>query len=195
MMIDKSFSWPREPIAIVAIGDSGEALLLRAILESLGAVVLLHLPGTPDDVLKCLDQGAVAPEYIILSGHGDDTGFVLGEFVEGIDTSALVKGSLPPVSLMNRIDLPGKVVLSTACLTGSEAFAQAFLSGGVRAYIAPAEYPDGAAIPLFVHGFFYHLLQKQASLEESLKLASAFDEAELAIALFKGTNIEASTGS
>ncbi|WP_184705039.1 hypothetical protein [Rhizobium lusitanum] len=194
-MIDKSFSWPREPVAIVAIGDSGEALLLRAVLESLGAVVLLHLPGTPDDVLKCLDQGADAPEYIILSGHGDETGFVLGEFVEEIDTSALVKGSLPPANLMSRINLPGKVVLSTACLTGNEAFAQAFLSGGVRAYIAPAEYPDGAAIPLFVHGFFYHLLQKQASLEEALNLASAFDEAELAIALFKGTNVEASTGS
>ncbi len=193
-MIDKSFSWPREPIAIVAIGDSGEALLLRAILESLGAAVLLHLPGTPADVLKCLDQGLAAPEYIILSGHGDETGFVLGEFVEDIDTSALVKGSLPAANLTNRVNLPGKVVLSTACLTGNEAFAQAFLSGGVRAYIAPAEYPDGAAIPLFVHGFFYHLLQKQAPLEEAIMLASAFDEAELAITLFKGTSGEASAG-
>jgi len=193
-MIDKSFSWPREPIAIVAIGDSGEALLLRAILESLGAAVLLHLPGTPADVLKCLDQGSIAPEYIILSGHGDETGFVLGEFVEDIDTSALVKGSLPAANLTNRVNLPGKVVLSTACLTGNEAFAQAFLSGGVSAYIAPAEYPDGAAIPLFVHGFFYHLLQKQAPLEEAIMLASAFDEAELAITLFKGTSSEASAG-
>ncbi len=193
-MIDKSFSWPREPVAIVAIGDSGEALLLRAILESLGAAVLLHLPGTPVDVLKCLAQGSVAPEYVILSGHGDETGFVLGDFVEDIDTSALVKGSLPATNLTNRVNLPGKVVLSTACLTGNEAFAQAFISGGVRAYIAPAEYPDGAAIPLFVHSFFYHILQKQASLEEALKLASTFDETELAIALFKETGAQVFTG-
>lgn len=194
-MIDKYFSWPREPVAIIAIGDTGEALLLRAILESLGAAVLLHLPGTPVDVLKCLGQGETAPEYVILSGHGDETGFVLGQFVEEIDTSALVKGSLPPVNLMNRIKLPGKVVLSTACLTGNEAFARAFLSGGARAYIAPAEYPEGAAIPLFVHGFFYYLLQKQVSLEEAVKLGSNFDGDELAMALFQETGGKASARS
>ena len=59
--IDASFFVPRPLVAIVALGDSGEALLLRAILENLGAAVALHLPGVPADVIACLAQGSVAP--------------------------------------------------------------------------------------------------------------------------------------
>lgn len=44
MSVDESFLVPRKPVSIVAIGDQGEALLLRAILENLGAAVSLHLP-------------------------------------------------------------------------------------------------------------------------------------------------------
>ncbi|MFD0985624.1 hypothetical protein [Methyloligella solikamskensis] len=47
MAVDESFFAPRTPVGIVAVGDQGEALVLRAILENLGAVVSLHLPGTP----------------------------------------------------------------------------------------------------------------------------------------------------
>ncbi len=57
--IDTEFYAPRHPVDIVAVGESQEALLLRASLESLGAVVHLSLPGTPSDFLKVL---ARAPE-------------------------------------------------------------------------------------------------------------------------------------
>lgn len=46
-MIDQKFLFPRVPVAVVDIGDTHEALLIRATLESLGAFVTLHLPGTP----------------------------------------------------------------------------------------------------------------------------------------------------
>lgn len=44
-MVDRNFLFPRTAVGIVAVGDSGEALLLRAMLESLGASVRLYLPG------------------------------------------------------------------------------------------------------------------------------------------------------
>lgn len=55
-MVDHNFLFPRTAVSIIAIGDTGEALLLRAVLESLGASVRLHLPGTPEDILVCLKQ-------------------------------------------------------------------------------------------------------------------------------------------
>ncbi|MBN8952508.1 MULTISPECIES: hypothetical protein [unclassified Rhizobium] len=185
MAVDENFFHPRRPVSIVALGDSGEALLLRAILESLGAVVTLHLPATPSDFLKCVDQGTSAPRYMILSGHGEEGGLVFGEFDEGIDTSMLVAGCLPAEQLDRKINLPGCVVLSTACLSGTEAFASAFLAGGVSAYIASIDYPDGAAIPLFVHGFFYHLFQQQP-LRKAFDSARTFDPADdLSLAIFE----------
>lgn len=183
-MIDGEFFWPRKPIAIIAVGDSGEALLLRAILESLGAAVTLHLPGTAEDFLKCLGQGEAAPEYIIISGHGDDRGFVIGSFSPEVDATVLVDGSLPASSMRNRINLPGKVVLSTACQTGSNDFARIFLDGGVRAYIAPSNYPDGAAVPLFLHSLFYELLHRNRRLNEAMQQAENFNTSELSLLLF-----------
>lgn len=184
-VIDEGFFYPRKPVAIVALGDSGEALLLRAILESLGAAVILHLPGTPGDVLKCLQQGEDGPEYIILSGHGDENGFVLGEFVDGIDAGMLVDGSLPAAALADVIRLPGKTVISTACVTGTAAFGQAFLAGGVQSYLAPADFPDGSAVPLFLHGLFYALLHQRKTFQEAIETAKSFDpDNELSFVLF-----------
>lgn len=190
-MIDEEFFEPRTVIAVIAVGDSGEALLLRSILESLGAAVRFHLPGTAEDFLKCLGQGEDAPEYLIISGHGDEGGIVFGLFTTEVDTTALVEGSLPARSLWNRINLPGKVVLSTACRTGTEDFARFFLAGGVRAYIAPSDYPDGATIPLFLHRLFYELLHRKKPLNEALQQAETFDPSELSLVLF-GDNAEQS---
>lgn len=184
-MIDEEFFRPRKPVAVIAVGDSGEALLLRAILESLGAAVILHLPGTAEDFLKSLGQGEAAPEYVIISGHGDDRGFVFGSFAPDVDASALTEGSLPASSLRNRVDLPGKVVLSTACRTGTDDFARAFLAGGARAYIAPSDDPDGAAMPLFLHRLFYELLHRRKPLNEAMQRGASFDPGMLSLVLFE----------
>jgi hypothetical protein len=174
--VDSRFLFPRTPVGIVDYGDTGEALLVRAILESLGAVTLLHLPGTPEDFLRCLEQGEAAPPYLVLCGHGDETGFVFGEYGEGIDTSALVGTSLPPAALTGRVRLPGCVVLSTACLSGREELGRAFLQGRVRAYVAPDDYPLGADVPLFVMHFFHRLLARGAGVEEAWAHAAGYDE-------------------
>ncbi|MDW5313386.1 hypothetical protein [Rhizobium sp. PL01] len=161
-------------------------MLIRSILESLGAAVLLHLPGTPGDFLKCLRRDQNDPEYIVLSGHGDENGFVLGEFIAEIDTRSLVDGSLPASALVSEIRLPAKTVISTACMTGTEAFGQAFLAGGAHAYLAPSEFPDGSAVPLFLHGLFYELLQRGKPLKEAIENAKTFDpDNELSFVLFE----------
>lgn len=174
--IDTRFYVPRTPVAVIALGDSGEALLIRALLEHLGAVVTLHLPGTPEDALLILGQGAAAPPYLVLCGHGDDDGFILGDYGPGIDTSALQGQSLPPGSIAARIRLPGCVVVSTACATGSPDFAAAFIQGGVSAYIAPDDYPDGAGAALFLHLLFHHLLVDRTNLVAAWERAAGYDD-------------------
>ncbi|QTK78532.1 hypothetical protein AT6N2_C0666 [Agrobacterium tumefaciens] len=185
-MVDHNFLFPRTAVSIIALGDSGEALLLRAMLESLGASVRLHLPGTPEDILVCLKQGDHPPPYLIISGHGDENGLVVGEFNQDVTRMKLKNGSMPAETLAGNVDLPETVIFSTACCTGSDVFAKTFIEGGAKAYIASPGYPDGAATPLFVHLFFYELLVRKSSLEEALLSANILDsDGDLEFRLFK----------
>lgn len=163
MIIDQSFFVPRWPIGVIAIGDSGEALLIRSLLENLGASVTLHLPGTPGDFLTLLGQGRTPYEYVVISGHGDAGGFVFGHYAEMIDVSALTNGRLGPGAIAARIDLPDRIVVSTACETGSAAFGTAFLRGNLAAYVAPSGSPEGCDAVLFVHRFFHLVLKRGLS--------------------------------
>jgi hypothetical protein len=89
--VDQSFHVPRTPVAVVDCGATGEALLLRALLENMNAVVILHQPGTPEDFLLVLaDEDA--PQFIVICAHGDDNGIVFGTYAPHIDTSCLVHG-------------------------------------------------------------------------------------------------------
>jgi hypothetical protein len=157
-LVDESFFRPRIPVAVIDCGATGEALLVRGLLENMNAIVLFHQPGTPSDFLLLLAEGDRAPRFIVICAHGDGNGIILGSFASNVDASVLVDGSLPPAALSGRINLPGCVVLSTACMTGMERFATAFLKGGVSAYIAATEYPEGAGVLLFVHHFFHEVL-------------------------------------
>jgi hypothetical protein len=176
--IDQSFYAPRTPVAIIDCGDPPEACAIRSLLERLGAVVTMHLPGTPGDFLLTLGQGELAPEFVIICGHGDENGIAFGEYAPGIgiDTSCLVEGSLPALALAGKIKLPGRVVLSTACESGVEDFGRAFLDGGVGAYIAPLSSPDGADALLFVHHFFHNILRQGMALEAAWLRARNYDE-------------------
>lgn len=159
-LVDEKFCRPRTPISVVAVGEASEAYLVRSVLESLGATVLLHLIGTPEDFLRVVAQGESAPRYVVICGHGNEKGLVFGEYGEGIDVSALQDGCMPSVAIAERANLPGRILISTACGTGSTGFGEAFVKGGVAAYIAPDGYPDGADAGLFVHLLFDQILRK-----------------------------------
>ena len=94
--VDSLFFVPRVAVAIVDTGSPGEALLLRAVLESMGAIVTLHQPGTPEDFLIVLGQGERAPPFLVICGHGDDKGFIFGEFMPPIDTAPCLASTCPP---------------------------------------------------------------------------------------------------
>lgn len=186
MTIDQAFFHPRTPVAVVAIGEASEAFLVRAILESLGAAVSLHLLGTPHDFLQVVRQGSAAPGYIVICGHGDERGLVFGEYGEDIDVSLLDRGSLPPSAFAGLVDLPGKVVVSTACATGTKAFKEAFVQGGVSAYVAPSDYPEGADAGLFIHILFYQLLRKNVSVGAAVHKVQSYDPELTMFGMFVG---------
>lgn len=173
--VDSLFFVPRVAVAIVDTGSPGEALLLRAVLESMGAIVTLHQPGTPEDFLIVLGQGERPPPFLVICGHGDDKGFIFGEFMPPIDTASLLGKHMPPSSVAARVLLPRRTVLSTACMTGTDAWGRAFIDGGVDAYIAPEDYPEGADVPLFVHHLFHHLLIRKANVEAAWSHAAGYD--------------------
>lgn len=165
------------PVEILSLSPDPEATMLRAVLESLDAVVLLHRPGTPGDILAVLDRPASEPSLLILSGHGDDDGFVIDEVAEGIgiDTSMLVRPDrLPPSVLAGKVHLPGWTVLGTGCVTGSPAMVDVFRKAGVAAYIAPDDYLDASdAILLAIH-LFHELIVRKASVEDAWRRAAAY---------------------
>jgi hypothetical protein len=142
-----------------------------------------------------LGQGASAPPYLIISGHGDETGYILGEFGPEIDTSALVGASLPPGSIAARIRLPGCSVVSTACLTGTAAFAKAFVQDGVSSYIAPTAYPAGTTAALFIHLLFYELLVAKSDLKTAWRCAATYtaDGHQFVLAQNDGAELRIST--
>jgi hypothetical protein len=183
--IDQSFDFPRTPIAVVDWGPStGEALLIRALLESLGATVTLHQPGTPKDFLRVLSQGEAAASALVICAHGDANGFVFGQYAAEIDTSCLVDGSVPARAIAGNVHLPGRIVVSTACCTGTVAFGRAFTDGGVRAYIAPSSQPEGADVPLFLHHLFHQLLRRGAEVEAAWTHAQGYDEQSAMFVLY-----------
>lgn len=183
-LIDQKFMFPRVPVAVVDIGDTLEALLVRAMLESLGAVVTLHLPGTPQDFLTLIGAGDVVHQYVVICGHGDENGFVFGDYCEGIDTSMLVDESMPPAVIADHARLDGKVIVSTACETGGKAFGDAFVERGRAAlYVGPDGSPEGADTPLFVHCFFHALLAQKQTPLAALQRARGYDDA---VSMFVG---------
>lgn len=54
MVLGENFFFPRVPVSVAAIGEASEALLIRSLLEGLGATVQLHFIGTPADFLKVI---------------------------------------------------------------------------------------------------------------------------------------------
>lgn len=175
MLVDEKFYAPKTPVAVVAVGEAGEALLVRSILENLGAAVLLHLIGTPEDFLRVIEQGDAAPRYMVICGHGDANGLIFGEYGDEIGVTSLDRGSMPPKAIAERVKLPGTVVVSTACATGSKAFGGAFLAGGASAYIASPDYPEGDATGLFVHILFHQLLRRGEPPVDALRHARRYD--------------------
>lgn len=185
--VDARFFFARTLVALVDFGPGSDGAALRGPLEAFGAVTLRHLCGAPEDFLCVLGQDDRAPPYMVLCGHGDEAGFVFGEYSSNVDTSALIEGRMPAASVGARVRLPGTVILSLACFTGRPEMAEAMLKGpgsGVGAYIAPDRGPAGPDAILFALHFFHHLIARGASYEAAWRQAAAYDDAGAMFVLY-----------
>lgn len=176
--IDTEFYAPRLPVSIVAVaGDSVE--FLRAALEALDCVVLLHAVGTPTDFLKVIAQGAHASRYIFVMGHGTEDGLYFGEYgPPDIDTSMLRQQCMPPEVIRRHVSLPGCTVIAGFCEGGRPAMAQAFLAGRVAGYIGCRTGPDAAALNVFLINFVFAVRSKQLSDRDAWQRAVAATDHE-----------------
>ena len=179
--IDAHFFFPRVPVAVVSLQDVDEALLMRSILEHLGAAADLYQIGTPTDFMLVLEQIS-PPPYLLICGHGTEQGWAFGEYGDNVDTSLLTGTALPASALVGRVRLPGCTIISTACLSGSPEMTAAMLSGGAAAYLAPDDYPDEADTGLLITTLFHGLLQRDPPLEAAYRRAVATDRE---LAMFK----------
>ena len=164
-----------------------EASLLREILEQLLGVVHFYLPGTPLDFVKIVSRSETFPPYIVICCHADENGIHFGDYSDEIDTSMLRKGNMPAEYIAKQIHLPGCVVINTGCACGEQPMAQAFLSGGLSAYIGAVE-PDPEAfdVPLFLMHFFRSLFVDHSSVFEAWRLAASSTEENRQYVLFDG---------
>ena len=72
------------------------------------------------------------------------------------------------------VHLPGHIVVSLGCITGTEALANGFLNGGCEAYIASTHYVNASAALLFAIHLFYFLAAKHP-LSEAVEEARQHD--------------------
>jgi hypothetical protein len=159
-------------VEIVAIGVAMEALLCRSILESLGMMTCLSLPGSPDALVRALNGATGKASIMVICGHGADGAFEVGEFGAQIDASALDEGRLYPRGLEGQ-SLTVETVVSTCCTTGNEDMAARFLGAGARTYIAPRGWPDGRVVPLFLHMLFRDMLLDGLPVRAAVERANA----------------------
>jgi len=169
-VVDERFDFPRKPVSIAVLPNGAtEAYAIRAILEALGCSVQTHWIGTPGDFLKVLSQGPEAPRYLVIAGHGNEAGsFYVGEYGAFIDTSMVIDQHLPPEAIAPAVDLPGCLVISTACSSGRPDMARAFFQNGMpNGYIACRISQDGTSAVVFMINFFFGLFGKKLSEREA----------------------------
>ena len=167
----------KQPVILIAAleGAAAEAVALRSALEYFGAFVAVKWIGRPRDFMDVLNgKLPIAPDYVVISGHGDEDGFIMNKLGEAVYEADEPKGNFTPEEVKKYLMIKS-VVLSTCCATGGAAMADVFREAGC-AYIAPADYVEGNSALMFALRFFYELLQNKASVDLAFKAARAVDD-------------------
>lgn len=160
-------------IALVEFDDSGTAQLIRLHLEHLGLDVALNRLGKPSDFFGGFQFFGHPADAAIIAAHGDDGGFIFPEMAEGVDDLVLPENRITPELVTNLLTAPPPLVISTACSTGTKAFADAFRAAGAATYIAPTGDPEGRDVPLWMATFFHALTRNPADLSAAITNANA----------------------
>lgn len=152
----------QEPVSIVLVSYTDlEAMALRNVLECFNYRVEMHRVGSRPQFIEILRGNIPTFRYVVLSCHGDENGLVIP-----------YQNPVSATELAHVAHLPGHLVVSLGCMTGTETLAQAFLDGGCEAYIAPTDDVDANAALLFAMHLFYFLAATRSlseAVEESRK--------------------------
>lgn len=156
-------------VTIVCIGDAGEAIALRSLLESMSHEVRLIRVGTPADVAPALIR-ASEHDVVILSAHAGRKGLYMGAFGAGVDVSMMDGDWLPMAAVFKGVQFrEDAVLISTGGAARESGLVQAMFQAGGH-LIAPNGDPDGRVIVPWIGAC---LLQTEAGLAEAVTRANA----------------------
>jgi len=111
--------------------------------------------------------------------HGDENRLLLPSLYERIAATEQFNDALTREDLDSFVDLPGRVVLSLGCETGTPELADVFLRHGCVAHIGPEGAPFGYA-SAFVPTFLCYELTEMRTLEQAMERLCGHDD-ELAM--------------
>lgn len=167
---------PKVPVSVVVLEWSGlESTALRGMLEYFGYRVDMHWIGSRKEFVELLGGKIPTNDLVILVCHGDDSGVLF---------TCPDERPMTPDEVGRCASLDGKTVVSLGCHTGSQSFADAFLSAGARAYVAPSGAPYGNTAVLFATHLCYELHNKEP-LKEAIQIASSYNADSGMFALFE----------
>lgn len=140
------YNFGMKNISIICLNENStlETIALRGALEYFGYTPTVHWLGSISQFQELVSGKVPLDDLIVFSAHGCDEGFY------GTDNAVALLSDL-------KINLKDKTVLSLGCVTGKEHFAQAFMKGGVKNYIAPVSYPEGNSSLIFALTFLWKL--------------------------------------
>lgn len=168
-------------IKILCFDEATEAIALRGVLERFNFKVELAYIGRPNDFIYELNNSKA--QYIILSGHGNKDEFlmpILGEDVYEEDEPRQITSKV----LEEKLTATDKIIISTACQTGTQNLAISFLNKD-NIYIAPTDYVEGSSSLFFVIRLLYEKLVLNKTLDIAFNLAKENDHETRVFKLFK----------
>ena len=172
-------------VDIVAIESCNELIALRSTLEYWEVKTNIFWIGQPKHIVEVLNGENTRSKHIVLGGHGESKGFNMVELERKLSMSQPFTTLMTPKDVENNLVFKGNVVVSSACMTGSQEMADAFLNKGADIYIAPNDYPDGNAALYFLNSFYYYLFCKDLPVKEAFSRAKARDKCMAMFKLFE----------
>ena len=180
-----------EGVTIICGEDPEQAHAIRAGLEEMRLRVFVYHAVQKPHLVDFFAGKVPCSDYIVVMGacgHGKTEGedWSLEEMglslpcVENRDGKfdwALTEFVLTAADVPERVHLPGKTLICSACGSGRKPFAEAFLKAGCRTYIGSNGETDQNAVNLFTLAFFYHLLTNERDPEADCTEEEAFQRA------------------
>jgi len=159
-------------IATVELIDIDIEGAVRELLEGFGAQVIRYPIGQPLHLVEVLEAEVRAP-YLLINAHGDERGILLPELDAEIASNQPFDQVLTPELVREYGRISGAVVVTTACASGSQSMADAWLAAGASAYVAPSGFPGGADAVMFASHLFWLMLCRLQPLDQAFTAASA----------------------